>query len=157
MPKRSSKSDDPIESAKNVLDQIIAKHDPESTVAFEVELRRGQIVPETLKQNPKASLRVSGSLLKDVPDGKICAVKLRNVEGHSKESYAIINVSCAIDDGDLVVCGTGRPDELMRVRWQPKGKLWHLCPARGTDRHPWPQPDLYAVWGKVVKIIDDPE
>ena len=30
MPKRSSKSDDPIIAAKNVLDQIIAKHDPEA-------------------------------------------------------------------------------------------------------------------------------
>jgi hypothetical protein len=30
MPKRSSKSSDPIKSAKRVLDEIIAKHDPES-------------------------------------------------------------------------------------------------------------------------------
>lgn len=114
------------------------------------------MVPETLKQNPKASLRVSESLLKDVPDGRIYAVRLGTLEGSPKESYAIINASCAIDDGDLVVCGAGRPGELMRVRWQPKGRLWHLCPTSGADRHPWPQPDLYAVWGKVVKIIDDP-
>jgi hypothetical protein len=30
MPKRSSKSTDPIKSAKRVLDEIIAKHDPDS-------------------------------------------------------------------------------------------------------------------------------
>jgi hypothetical protein len=30
MPKRSSKSTDPIKSAQRVLDEIIAKHDPES-------------------------------------------------------------------------------------------------------------------------------
>ena len=30
MPKRSSKENDPILAAKNVLDQIIAKHDPEA-------------------------------------------------------------------------------------------------------------------------------
>jgi hypothetical protein len=155
MPKRSSKSDDPILSAKRVLDQVIAKHEPESGVAFEVEVRRGQIVPETLIQNPKASLRVSESLLKDVPDGKICVVKLRPAEGYPKESYAILKLDSAINDGDLVVCGAGRPGELMRVQWRRKG-VWHLCPVRGADRHPWPQSDLYAVWGKVVKIADDP-
>ena len=124
---------------------------------FEVEVKGGRIVPETLKQNAKASFRFSESLLKDVPDGRIRAVKLRNVEGSPKESYAIINLNSTIDDGDLVLCGAGRPGELMRVQWQSKRKLWHLCPVRGADRHPWPQRDLCAVWGKVVKIVDDPE
>lgn len=155
MPKRSSETDDPIISAKRALDLVVTKHDPESNVAFKVEVKHGQIVPETLIQNPKASLRVSESLLKDVPDGQICAVKLRNVEGYPKESHAIINLNTPINDGDLVLCGTGRPSELMRVDWKQQG-LWHLCPVRGADRHPWPQPDLYAVWGKVVKIVDDP-
>ncbi len=42
-------------------------------------------------------------------------MKLRSVEGYPKDSYAIINVDCAIKDGDLVLCGTGRLDELLRV------------------------------------------
>jgi len=155
MPKRTSPLDDPILSAKRVLNQVIAKHDPESDVAFEVEVRRGQIVPETLKQNPKASLRFSESLLKDIPNGTIYAVRVPSIKGHSKVSYAIINADSAIKDGDLVVCGAGRPHELMRADWKGKG-LWHLCPVRGDRRDVWPQPDLYAVWGKVEKIIDDP-
>ena len=38
MPKRSSKADDPNLFAKGVLDQIIAKHDPES-IAEEAEVK----------------------------------------------------------------------------------------------------------------------
>ena len=125
-------------------------------IAFEVEIKRGQIVPETLKENPGASLRFSESLLKDVPPGKIYAVKLRTVETHSKESYAIINVDCSVNDGDVVLLGAGRPYELMRMDWKPQG-LWHFCPIRGDRRDVWPQPDLYAVWGKVVKIVDVPD
>lgn len=151
MPKRSSRSDDPIITAKRALDHIIAKHDPESSVAFEVEVRGGRIVHETLKQNPKASLRFSESLLKDVPDGPICAVKLRT----STESYAIINLNSSINNGDLVLLGTGRIDEVMRVQRQPEGD-WKYYPLRGTDRPPWRVTDLFAVWGKVVKIVDDP-
>jgi len=109
--------------------------------AFEVEVKVGRIVPETLKQNAEASLRFTESLLKDVPDGRIQAVKLRYVEGYPKESYAIINLNSAINDGDVVLCGTGRPGELMLVDWKRQG-LWHLCPVRGADRHPWPQPDF---------------
>lgn len=37
MPKRSSKSTDPIKSAKRVLDEIIAKHDPESITLEKVK------------------------------------------------------------------------------------------------------------------------
>ncbi len=37
MPKRSSKSPDPIKSAKRVLDEIIAKHDPESITLEKVK------------------------------------------------------------------------------------------------------------------------
>ena len=37
MPKRSSKSTDPIKSAKRVLDEIIAKHDPDSITLEKVK------------------------------------------------------------------------------------------------------------------------
>ena len=37
MPKRSSKSSDPIKSAKRAIDAIIAKHDPESLTLEKVK------------------------------------------------------------------------------------------------------------------------
>lgn len=127
----------------------------ESMIAFEVEIKRGQIVPETLKENPEALLRFSESLLKDVSDGKIYAVKLRTVAAHSKASYAIINVDRIANDRDLVLLGTGRPYELMRVEQQPEGD-WKYCPVRGADRHPWRVAGLFAVWGKVENTVDVP-
>lgn len=56
MPKRSSKDEeDPITSAKNVLDQIIAKHDPEANrlVKDMVDIL-AEVVEMESKKNPAA-------------------------------------------------------------------------------------------------------
>lgn len=51
MRKRSSKTDDPIESARNVLDQIIAKHDPEADRLIKEMV---DILSNGSKKNPAA-------------------------------------------------------------------------------------------------------
>ena len=55
MPKRSSKEENPIQSARNVLDQIIAKHDPEANrlVKEMVDILAEGVEMES-KKNPAA-------------------------------------------------------------------------------------------------------
>ncbi len=67
MPKRSSKSTDPIKSAKRVLDEIIAKHDPESIALEKVK------AAEASGKNPAA---VALGRLGGLKGGKARAEKL---------------------------------------------------------------------------------
>ncbi len=71
MPKRSSKSSDPIDSAKHVLDQIIAKHDPESLAAEKAK-----------KESQKNPAAVALGRLGGLRGGKARAEKLSEKERH---------------------------------------------------------------------------
>lgn len=117
-------------------------------------VREGQLRLNEMMENPEGFLRISTKLLAEIPDGRLCAVKLtEKCERHPRGSYAVVNMTVSVGDGDLVLAGEDK--HIMRVvRLKKAEHGWILQPVKRSRLHPWFVSDLSLVMGKVEKIFD---
>jgi hypothetical protein len=119
-----------------------------------VKVRSGQLVLNEMMEHPEGFLRISVNLLDDIPEGRLCAVKLTaKLENHPRGSYALVNLTTEVADGDLVLIGADKMSmQVMRLRKSENG--WRFQPVKRSRLQPWFVSDLSLVMGKVEKIFD---